>query len=289
MVTADPYSSLLQYRMQGGFEGGNGDFQQWKDLEDKKKALDAQLAQASAPAGSLGGYKYNTTAGSLLPNNLASGYGEASGFIARGSQNADEELRKQYESMLRARSGGIGMAYGNAMQRTGSSLAGQGVSPMLSSTLMGGQRANMLGQMAQGMGGDEANYHSHLAQLMKGTGTELAGLKTQELGSTLNYLVGKAGADAAGKTDPLADLGGLLGGIGSLGSLFSDRRLKRDIVRMGSLRGVPVYEFSYIGMGGRFRGVMAQDVEHLGVTHRDASGYLKVNYAKLGIPFEQIG
>ncbi len=71
-------------------------------------------------------------------------------------------------------------------------------------------------------------------------------------------------------------LGGLFGLAGSLGSagikagMFSDRRVKTDISRVGTLdNGLPVYAYRYVWGGPMQIGVMAQDVEQI---HPEAVG-----------------
>ena len=63
----------------------------------------------------------------------------------------------------------------------------------------------------------------------------------------------------------MASFGGLLGGLGSLGSaaipLFSDRRLKQGIKHIGRLaNGLKVYAYTYIWGGAEQIGVMADEV-----------------------------
>ena len=87
-----------------------------------------------------------------------------------------------------------------------------------------------------------------------------------------------------------AGAGGLMEGIGSMYSAFSDARLKDDITPTGeTLGGFPVYRWvwnkaaSALGLSGSATGVIAQEVE----AHRpeavsaDESGFLKVDYAAL--------
>jgi hypothetical protein len=81
-----------------------------------------------------------------------------------------------------------------------------------------------------------------------------------------------------------------LGGIGSIFQLFSDRRLKTDIVRSGSENGFPMYEYAYRWEPTRrYRGVMAQDVVR---TRPDAvfevAGVLAVDYGRIGVPFREV-
>jgi hypothetical protein len=81
-------------------------------------------------------------------------------------------------------------------------------------------------------------------------------------------------------------MGGLfsLGAAGIQSGIFSDRRLKRNIVKIGEyLNGLAKYSFEYI-WGEKSIGVMADEVEKLipqaVMTH--SSGYKMVNYAMVG-------
>lgn len=66
-----------------------------------------------------------------------------------------------------------------------------------------------------------------------------------------------------------------------LASMYSDRRLKRDVVATGERTpgGIPVYEWTYIWGGPRVRGVMADDVPH--ARWRGADGFYRVDYTKV--------
>ena len=84
-----------------------------------------------------------------------------------------------------------------------------------------------------------------------------------------------------------ANRNGLLGGLFQLGGAAigaSDRRLKRDIKRVGTLaNGLPVYEYRYVWGRKRHTGVMAQDVLKAGIDAvvRHWTGFLMVDYGKL--------
>ncbi len=89
---------------------------------------------------------------------------------------------------------------------------------------------------------------------------------------------GGAGGGGAG--------GGGGGAGGSGGGGWSDRRLKRNIRRVGrTVHGLSLYSFQYIWGGPRFVGVMAQDV--LSVLPEAVligpEGYMLVDYERLGI------
>lgn len=67
-------------------------------------------------------------------------------------------------------------------------------------------------------------------------------------------------------------------------AMFSDIRLKENIVKVGERAdGIHLYEFSYLGQTGRWRGLIAQDV----LEHRPEAvavgpgGYYVVNYRAL--------
>jgi hypothetical protein len=79
----------------------------------------------------------------------------------------------------------------------------------------------------------------------------------------------------------------LMSGLFSLGGAAigaSDRRLKRDIKRVGTMaNGLPVYEYRYVWGRKRHIGVMAQDVLKAGIDAvvRHWTGFLMVDYEKL--------
>lgn len=90
-----------------------------------------------------------------------------------------------------------------------------------------------------------------------------------------------------------AGAGGMMGGLFSLGSaalsnpatsafMFSDRRLKRDLKRVGTHAiGVGIYDYTMLGFPQR--GVIAQEVQKVrpDLVARHANGYLTVNYGGL--------
>ena len=94
----------------------------------------------------------------------------------------------------------------------------------------------------------------------------------------------------------------LIGGLGSLGGaaiiagLFSDETLKKKIKRIGiSKTNIPIVEFEYkdsnLYGGGKFVGVLAQDVEKIepdAVTIHKESGFKQVNYNKIDVDFKKV-
>lgn len=89
-----------------------------------------------------------------------------------------------------------------------------------------------------------------------------------------------AAQDAANAQN--AGLNSLMGAAGSLGStamMFSDRRLKENIVPLFRWKGLQFYSYTYISQFIPRIGVMADEVAHIpGAVHRHPSGYDMVDY-----------
>tara|TARA_R100001594_G_scaffold5456_3_gene16975 strand:+ start:10624 stop:11916 length:1293 start_codon:yes stop_codon:yes gene_type:complete len=93
--------------------------------------------------------------------------------------------------------------------------------------------------------------------------------------------------------------GAIDAGIGTLASAASDKKLKKNIKKVGKTKsGVPVSEFEYKDKEdapkgpGRYKGVIAQDL--VGTEHEDAvkkvgKNTLGVNYSKLDVRLGRIG
>ena len=83
--------------------------------------------------------------------------------------------------------------------------------------------------------------------------------------------------------------GGRGGGGRGGGARRSDMRLKHDIVLLGRLDdGLGYCRFVYHGGHTAYVGVMAQEVRTVmpEAVMRDADGYMRVSYDRLGLPFE---
>jgi hypothetical protein len=74
-------------------------------------------------------------------------------------------------------------------------------------------------------------------------------------------------------------------GAASCGPVYSDRRLKRNITKVGVINGdVDLYRYRYLWSDQEFVGVMAQDLlcSRPDAVARGNDGYLAVDYLKLG-------
>ena len=137
----------------------------------------------------------------------------------------------------------------------------------------------------------------NIAQLGQASaaGQATAGLQT---GANIANLFGQQGAARAGArlaegqaisnvANMPAQFLGMQYGAGvanpGLQNIFSDRRLKRNVVRLGTRSdGLGIYDFEYIWGGGRQIGLMAQEVaiiypEAVGESH----GFMTVDYGKV--------
>lgn len=137
----------------------------------------------------------------------------------------------------------------------------------------------------------------NIAQLGQASaaGQSAAGLQT---GANIANLFGQQGAARAGARlaegtaasnvlNLPSQILGMQYGSGTanpgFGKAFSDRRLKKNVARLGTRSdGLGVYEFEYIWGGGRQIGLMAQEVvniypDAIGESH----GYMTVDYGKV--------
>jgi hypothetical protein len=76
----------------------------------------------------------------------------------------------------------------------------------------------------------------------------------------------------------------------SAAALFSDKRLKKDIVYVGKKNGYKLYDFVYkFAPSIKYRGVMAQDILKVKPDAiKSLFGFLAVDYNKLGLTMERV-
>jgi hypothetical protein len=118
--------------------------------------------------------------------------------------------------------------------------------------------------------------------------------------------IGQYNAQQAGSNNLTSSLFGLGGSFlgaagkaGSIGALFSDIRLKRDITAIGTENGFPVYKFRYNQDHDYVRHVNLPDAEYIGVMAQDVEnimpeavfeieGFKRVNYGMIGVEMREV-
>lgn len=161
--------------------------------------------------------------------------------------------------------------YAPAMRQLSQNITGQGAA---SGTLRSGATAGAL----QTRGAELNNnfFNNYLQQL-----TNLSGQGLQAGGLVSNAGQRSTSTSTGGGPSTLGAIGSAVGGIASI---FSDRRLKHRIRRVGQFAdGLGIYIFSYLGSRQRVRGVMADEVAALRpwALGPKIAGYATVNYGAL--------
>lgn len=161
--------------------------------------------------------------------------------------------------------------YAPAMRQLSQNITGQGAA---SGLLNSGSTAKAL--QTRGTELNQQYFNNYLQQL-----AGLSGLGLQAGGLVANTGQRSTGTSTGGGP---STLGSIASTVGGLASIFSDRRLKRDIVKEGEFPdGLGIYSFRFAGEAEREMGVMADEVEKLRPWARgpDKAGYATVDYGAL--------
>lgn len=160
----------------------------------------------------------NSSYGYFQP--LAEGYANAARNILEGSQGARAELTKSYEEAYRHAAEGIAGAQHEYGDRLSGEAASQGYSPELIRRMLFGADRSAQAQIGSVYGQTQAGLHSDLAQLFKGTGTELVGLERDQMSQILQAYLAKKAREESRKAGLLGFTGGALGSVlGYVGSI----------------------------------------------------------------------
>ena len=154
-------------------------------------------------------------------------------------------------------------------QRQSDAAVAQAVKAGKTGGLMGGQAAlgaqsQAAGAYGAGMAQGQQQYQGY-TQLGAQLGESMAGRLSTARGQDLQAEANKEAARAARAQERQAGIGSIIGAVGGIASLFSDRRLKEDVKEAPSLSDsiskIKSYTFSYRGKDRPETGVMAQDLE----------------------------
>lgn len=159
--------------------------------------------------------------------------------------------------------------YAPAMRQMTQGVVGQGAA---SGLLNSGATARAL--QTRGTELNQGFFNNYLQQL-----AGLSGLGLQAGGLVAN--TGQKSTSTGGSPSTLGSIASTVGGIASI---FSDRRLKRDIERVGEFPdGLGIYTYRYVMGAKRVLGVMADEVAKLRpwALGPERAGYATVNYGAL--------
>jgi len=202
--------------------------------------------------------------------------GDRAGFLGNRTKGLRESIAKQGENLSqRLEKTGVTGEFGKQTKENFEATAKQKL-----------DRGEMLAL-------DEFNALSTKFDLMEGGAAELLksiditqfsqelqarGL-SQELTSKLTRIA--QGKDAISSQESAQDEQ-MLGNIVMAASMFSDRRLKRDIKKIGEFKGLNIYSYIYI-WGEKAVGFMADEVKKImpDAVIRHNSGFDMVNYSKV--------
>lgn len=161
--------------------------------------------------------------------------------------------------------------YAPAMRQLSQNIVGQGAA---SGLLNSGATSRAL--VTKGAELNNQFFNNYLQQL-----SGLSGLGLQAGGIVANAGQKSNSTSTGGGPSTLGSIASTVGGIASI---FSDRRLKRDIVRLGELSdGLGVYAYRYVMSKIRYVGVMADEVAKLRpwALGPERAGFATVNYGAL--------
>jgi len=182
--------------------------------------------------------------------------------------------------------GALGVAGGDAagadagFQRYSKNAGFENVLQRLMQGITGGQAARGLlrsgstgtRMLEEGTALNQQYYNNYLQNLM--------GLGNLGLGA--GNLVTSAGSRSTGGGPSTA--GSIASTVGGIASIFSDRRLKEDIEKVGEFEdGLGIYSWRYIGQAIRHVGVMADEVAKLRpwALGKPVAGFATVIYGRL--------
>ena len=208
-------------------------------------------------------YSGSMSSGTGAQNFLAQLLGISPGAVGQGANAAGGGAEQGYNNYLQM------AGYAPAMRQLAQGVTGQGAAAGI---LNSGSTAKAL--QTRGTELNQSFFNNYLQQL--------AGLSG--LGLQAGNLVANVGQKSTNTGPKASGLGSIASTVGGIASIFSDRRLKHSIRKVGEFAdGLGIYFFSYLGSKQRLKGVMADEVAELRpwALGPRIAGYATVNYEAL--------
>ena len=254
------------------------EFQAQQGAQQRADAM-GQLRGAAGSSGIAGLAQSMANQGQLQAQQISASIGQQeSRNQALRAQGAQDVLRRQQVKM--AGQGAVDMAI--AQGAGAADMAMRGGEASLQEMEMSRQSTLLGIQMGQTSGANAALQQAYANQMSAGANqANLYGQQAAAQYGMAGQAIGAIGSVIGG---------GLAGGMGGGGAAGSDRKLKKNISKIGkSPSGLNIYSFEYknpIHGKGLFQGVMSDEVPQEAVGTRD--GYDTVDYSVIDVEFKQI-
>lgn len=197
------------------------------------------------------------------------------GALAAGSANKARETQRDKGVALRAGAANFSQGMGNSAATTYGTALSAGNSA-------GANAGNAADAVMPGANFVAGGYDSAMRS---------AGLQMDAARNLTRMAEGEVGDSGAGMIN---GLGNLAMGAGALGLKFSDRRLKKNIKKVGEKNGFNLYEFTYKDKAdmpeGKYIGVMADEVKKIkpSAVSLNDDGFMEVDYQQLGFELRKL-
>lgn len=248
-----------------------------KDYGKKdKKNIDSVWNPAAAQVSGLYGGAYSNQAKAL--GELSRGYADADKAAVGQAQQASRTVNDVYRQ---GEAADQQSAVSRGLFNTGSLDAmrrARRLDRSRSLSAIDAELGSLRAQLQIGQGQAMAQGYGGLANVQMNQASLLAQMAAHRSGQYSGIQYGKQGGLAPGLLQA-----GVTGFLAQ-----SDRRLKEAIHFVGLANGHRVYEFSYIGQPGRYRGVMADEVAHVPGAVHEIEGFKFVDYSKLGFEMRRV-
>ncbi len=250
---------------------------QLANLRTTGSGLSAQASNFGKTAGQANSYY-----GDVIGGKYMSGNPYIQNIMQQLGQGITDQVGSSFEAGGRYGSGAYVGELGKQLGNTYSQLLYGNYSDEMNRRMQAAQAADSA--LAQSQQAQSANAQQQLAAAQLASQVPYTGINA--LGNSLGALFNGGTATSTGKTPGLLDYAAQA--AAAYATSGSDRRLKKDIVKLGELEdGLGIYEWTYHHdpSNTRCRGVMADEVKKLrpqAYVENFRDGYAGVNYATLG-------
>lgn len=184
---------------------------QRKDLEGLPIAFQRQLMEQGLIAPAIPKQKGQP------PEWIEQGFQPAFSAVTKSSLGAGQLALQGYGAIFRARAGSLAAGLGEAENSIGGQAGTQGLTPDVGAGMLLEKRMKAYSDLGTAQGETAGQSALTQSELVKGTGTEIAGMYRDMLEQQVNYLTAGKAASAAKSAGKTSAFGSIIGaGIGLL-------------------------------------------------------------------------